>query len=293
MNKRFLILCMAAATVAASAQTTSTPSATAAKPVAKSASSATASKSAATPAAGTKKLLPPGVPAPGVPPVRTLKKTAFALTYQEIKVGTGPEAEPGKLYTVTYTGYRAADGVKFDSSEDHRQPLRDKDGKPVMGDDGNPKMGDPQPIVFPQGQRRLIPGFDQGFAGMKVNGSRRLFIPWQLAYGNQAVPDHDKDHPGIPAKSDLIFDVTLVSVTDLPTPPARPGMGGMPPGHSMPMGNHPPTPGAPATAPSATAPGVPPSPGTPASAIAPAKPATVTAPPPPSTAPAPAQPESK
>lgn len=244
-------------------------------------------------------MLPLGVPAPNVPAVKTPKKTAFSLTYQDIKVGTGADAEPGKLYSVLYTGYRAADGVKFDSSEDHRPPLRDKDGKPVMGADGKPALGDPQPIVFPQGQRRLIPGFDQGFYGMKVGGKRRLFIPWQLAYGTQAMPDHDKEHPGIPAKSDLIFDVELVNVADMPTAPARPGMGALPPGHPVPGANHPATPGAPGSPAAAPAPATgsaPASGSAPAAATSPGTPAPAASQGPataPATTPAPAQPQAK
>ena len=59
---------------------------------------------------------------------------------------------------------------------------------------------------------RVITGWDQGFAGMKVGGKRRLFIPYQLAYGDAGHP------PTIPAKSDLIFDIELVSASA--TPPA-------------------------------------------------------------------------
>ena len=87
------------------------------------------------------------------------------------------------------------------------------------------------PREFPQGFGRLIPGFDQGFTGMKVGGKRRIFIPWQLGYGAREMPDRGADHPGIPAKSDLVFDVELVEMADLPsTPPGHPGMGGMPGG---------------------------------------------------------------
>lgn len=172
-------------------------------------------------------------------------KTAFALRYQDITVGTGEVAEPNKMYQVLYTGYIAADGRKFDASEDHRLPMKDKDGKPVLGDDGKPKLGDPEPINFPQGFGRVIPGFDQGFDGMKVGGRRRIFIPWQLAYGARGRPGPDPAHPGIPAKADLIFDVTLVKITDMQMPAMRPGM--------MP-GRPAPHPGTPAT-PSAPAPG--------------------------------------
>ena len=74
--------------------------------------------------------------------------------------------------------------------------MKDKDGKPVLGDDGKPKLGDPQPMAFPQGMGRLIPGFDQGFDGMKIGGKRRLFIPWQLAYGARDIPDPTQRIPG-------------------------------------------------------------------------------------------------
>ena len=99
------------------------------------------------------------------------------------------------MYKVKYTGWRAADGVVFDSWDQHPTPVMDKDGKPVMGDDGKPKTEAPQPASFPVGVGRMIPGFDQGFAGMKVGGIRRIFIPWQLAYGARAMPDRGADHP--------------------------------------------------------------------------------------------------
>ncbi|MDE3063207.1 MAG: FKBP-type peptidyl-prolyl cis-trans isomerase [Acidobacteriota bacterium] len=185
---------------------------------------------------------------PGVPPVHAVTKTAFALRYQDIKIGTGEEAQPNWVYRVHYTGWLAADGHKFDSSYDHpRQPAMDKDGKPVMGEDGKPKLGDAEPIAFPQGYGRVIPGFDQGFAGMHVGGKRRLFIPWQLAYGAKGRPGPDAAHPGIPPKADLIFDVELVDQKEMQMPMGHPGMmgGGMPghPGAPMPPGHPPVTPG--------------------------------------------------
>lgn len=291
MKHTVLILFLAASTTAATAQT-------AAKPAAP----ATAVHHTATTTSAVK--LPPGVP-----PVRGIVKTAFTLRYEDIKPGTGADAEPNKMFKVLYTGYlgsngRDDDGKKFDSSDDHRQPVKDKDGKPVMGDDGKPKLGDAQPMAFPQGMGRLIPGFDQGFAGMKVGGKRRIFIPWQLAYGAKGRPGPDPAHPGIPPKADLIFDVELVDVADMPTPPTRPNMPpggrpGMPPG----VQPHPITPGAPATPGSPTPPagapapkaaqpqpGAAPTPQTGAPA-APSVPPTTQAPsttPPPATPPAPA-----
>lgn len=226
---------------------------------------------------------------PGVPVVHGILHTAFSLRYQEIKIGTGAEAEPNKLYKVQYTGYRASDGKKFDSSYDHRQPVMGKDGKPELDADGKPKLGDPQPLTFPQGMGKLIPGFDQGFYGMKVGGKRRIFIPWQLGYGTHAIPDHGPDHPGIPAKSDLIFDVELVDVVDMPMRP------GMPPGVRIPPGGAGRTPGAPpAMAPGGKTPPVPgsvpnsapPPTANPAPGAAPAANAPAPTPPPTTAAPA-------
>ncbi len=225
MKQLCLILLISAGMGVAIAQAPAKPAtrtATTAKP------SATATKAtAASPATQ----LPPGVP-----PARALVKTAFTLRYQDIMVGTGTEAEPGQVYKVHYTGWLAADGRKFDSSYDHRSPVMDKDGKPVLGDDGKPKMGDAQPFSFPQGYGRLIPAFDQGVGGMKIGGKQRIFIPWQLAYGAKGRPGPDAEHPGIPAKADLIFDVVLLDVTALQMPANHPPMGGLPPGHPMPPG---------------------------------------------------------
>jgi peptidylprolyl isomerase len=270
MKHRVLILLLVTSTVIA-AQTTPKPSST----TGKTASAATAGQK-----------LPPGVPV-----VRGIVKTAFSLRYEDFKIGTGKDAEPNKLYKVTYTGYRAADGVKFDSSLDHRRPVLDKDGKPVSGPDGKLQLGDPEPMSFPQGMGRLIPGFDQGFAGMKVGGKRRLFIPWQLAYGTREIPARGNDHPGIPAKSDLIFDVELVDVSDLPAMPQRPGVTG----RVITPGAHPGAPGAPPTPPT---PGSAPNPGSaPAPSVAPAAPGASPAPnapqaPPPSQPANPPQPQS-
>jgi len=130
---------------------------------------------------------------PGVPPAAGKLETAFALRYIDAKVGEGDPVEPGQFITVNYTGWLASDGTKFDSSYDHNAPF-----------------------TFPQGMHRVIPGWDQGFAGMRVGGKRRLFIPYQLAYGDNGHP------PAIPPKSDLIFDIELVSASATPPPPAPP-----------------------------------------------------------------------
>ena len=230
MKKTLLILLMAASAVAASAQTPAKPASPAAKSATTAAKIAKPSASVVRPAGSAV-----GVKLPaGVPAVRGIVKTAFSLRYQEIKVGTGAVAEPNKLYKVHYTGWLAADGRKFDSSYDHpRSPILDKDGKPVLDADGKPKLGEAQPIVFPQGYRKVISGWDQGFEGMKIGGKRRLFIPYQLAYGELGRPTGNPKDPGIPAKADLIFDVELVDVMEMQMPANHPGMGGMPAGHAI------------------------------------------------------------
>ncbi len=267
MRRSFLILLLTASAGAMSAQTAATPST-------HTATATTTVKKTGVATSGVK--LPPGVP-----PGRGIVQTAFSLRYQDIKVGAGAEAAPGQIFKVHYTGWLAADGHKFDSSYDHRPPVMGKDGKPELGDDGKPKLGDPQPLSFPQGYGRLIPGFDQGVAGMKVGGKRRIFIPWQLAYGAHGRPGPDAQHPGIPPKSDLIFDVELLDAAEMQMPPNHPGMGGMPgmpPGHPMP-----PHPGAAVTAnPAAGAPASPPATpaaATPASSPAATAPANSPAPP--------------
>jgi peptidylprolyl isomerase len=284
MKHTALILAMAAGAAVAGAQTPSTPPASSTPKPATATSTTAAPKaaSASTAAATSAMRLPKGIPV-----VHGVVRSLITLRYEDYKIGTGALAEPNKLYKVKYTGYRAADGVKFDSWDEHARPVM-KDGKPEMGPDGKPKMGDPEPMQFPQGMGRLIPGFDQGFAGMHVGGKRRLFIPWQLAYGTREIPDHGADHPGIPAKSDLIFDVELVDVSDMPAMPQRPGMM---PGRPMPPGARPGTPGgapgaAPGAAPgSAPAPGAPPAPGASAAPGAPATSPASPGTPPPATAP--------
>jgi peptidylprolyl isomerase len=211
MKRTVLILLMAASTAAASAQSPAKPAA----PAAKAAKAAPASLAAK---------LPPGVPA-----AKGIVKTAFSLRYQEIVIGTGAEAEPNKIYKVHYTGWLASNGAKFDSSYERRTPIRDKDNKLVPDADGKPKLSDPhpEPFSFPQGRGYVIPGWDRGFYGMKIGGKRRLFIPWQLAYGPLGHPTGDPKNPGIPPKADLIFDVELLDVTDLQMPANHPGMGGI------------------------------------------------------------------
>jgi peptidylprolyl isomerase len=135
---------------------------------------------------------PVAAPASNIPSVPGVPQTLYTLKYIDTLVGTGPLAEARKWYTVRYTGW-TADGTKFDSSYDHSGG---------------------EPITFPYGAQRVIIGWDTGFEGMHVGGKRRLFIPYQLAYGETGRP------PVIPAKADLVFDIELVSMSD--TPPAPP-----------------------------------------------------------------------
>ena len=171
---------------AATAQTTTTT--TPKKPVTHhTTTAATAAKSAAA-----KTAAPVANPAdnpPGVPKVEGAPKPLYALRYVDTVIGTGALAEPRKFYTVHYTGW-LTDGTKFDSSVDRGTP-----------------------ITFPYGARQVIPGWDTGFQGMHVGGKRRLYIPYQLAYGEAGRP------PVIPAKADLIFDIELVGQSDTPPQP--------------------------------------------------------------------------
>ena len=126
--------------------------------------------------------LPASIPAaPG--PVHT----QFEMRYTDIKVGTGEPALPGQTYTVHYTGW-LYDGTKFDSSVDRNQPFD-----------------------FMQGRKAVITGWDIGFEGMRVGGKRRLFIPYQLAYG-------ELGRDPIPPKANLIFDIELLAVNGGATP---------------------------------------------------------------------------
>jgi len=110
----------------------------------------------------------------------TMSVTQLEMTDQT--VGTGDEAVAGKKVTVHYTG-TLTDGTKFDSSKDRGEPF-----------------------TFTLGAGQVIPGWDQGVAGMKVGGVRKLVIPSSLAYGQRGVPGV------IPPDSTLVFDVELISV---------------------------------------------------------------------------------
>jgi peptidylprolyl isomerase len=138
-----------------------------------------------------------------VPPVSGEPRVAFALRHIDVATGVGALAVPRKCFFAHYTGW-LTNGTKFDSSRD-------------PSPDGSPRT----PISFPQGSRRVIAGWDLGFEGMRVGGRRRLFIPYQLAYGEAGRP------PVIPEKAELIFDVELLAVADT-LPRAEPAPRGQP-----------------------------------------------------------------
>lgn len=102
------------------------------------------------------------------------------LKIEDIVVGTGAEASANSTVTAHYTGALAKDGTIFQSSKDTGSP-------------------------FTSQLSRLIKGWQEGIPGMKAGGTRRLIIPSEKAYGSQA-------QDGIPANSDLVFDIELISV---------------------------------------------------------------------------------
>lgn len=109
-------------------------------------------------------------------------KDVKALKIDEMKKGKGTEAKSGKIVTVHYTGW-LVNGTKFDSSVDRGQPF-----------------------TFNLGRGEVIKGWDEGVAGMKVGGKRRLHIPADKGYGANGAP------PVIPPNSTLIFEVELLDV---------------------------------------------------------------------------------
>ena len=108
--------------------------------------------------------------------------TASGLAYEELAVGNGAEAASGLRVTVHYTGW-LADGTKFDSSKDR---------------------GDP--FIFNLGMGQVIAGWDEGVAGMKVGGRRKLTIPPQLGYGARGAGG------AIPPNATLVFEVELLAL---------------------------------------------------------------------------------
>ena len=112
--------------------------------------------------------------------------TASGLQIADTKVGTGASPRTGQICVMHYTGWlytNGAKGAKFDSSLDRGQPFE-----------------------FPIGTGRVIRGWDEGVASMKVGGKRTLIIPADLGYGARGAGGV------IPPNATLIFEVELLGV---------------------------------------------------------------------------------
>jgi len=112
----------------------------------------------------------------------TPQPTGSGLQIVEIEAGTGPEARSGQEVTVHYTGW-LTNGTKFDSSRDRGDPFK-----------------------FSLGRGQVIRGWDEGVAGMKIGGRRRLVIPPDLGYGSRGAGG------AIPGGATLLFNVELLGV---------------------------------------------------------------------------------
>jgi FKBP-type peptidyl-prolyl cis-trans isomerase len=108
--------------------------------------------------------------------------TPSGLQYEDIVIGTGAEATAGLRVEVHYTG-TLTNGDKFDSSKDRNRPF-----------------------AFKLGVKQVIAGWDEGVAGMKVGGKRKLVIPPDLGYGARGAGD------AIPPNATLVFEVELLGV---------------------------------------------------------------------------------
>jgi len=116
------------------------------------------------------------------PPTPQPAASPTDLKMEDSKVGDGAVAEAGKQVSVHYTGW-LTDGTKFDSSKDRGQPF-----------------------TFQLGAGQVIKGWDQGVAGMKVGGVRKLTIPASLGYGASGAGGV------IPPNATLVFEVELLGV---------------------------------------------------------------------------------
>lgn len=114
-----------------------------------------------------------------VPETTTADVPVEELRTVDIQEGTGDEVQPGDCVAALYYGTLASDGTTFDGNYDTGTPIEFS----LTG---------------------VIPGWTEGIPGMKVGGIRRLEIPAAQAYG-------ETERPGIPANSDLVFEVEILS----------------------------------------------------------------------------------
>jgi FKBP-type peptidyl-prolyl cis-trans isomerase FkpA len=115
-----------------------------------------------------------------------MNTTPSGLQFEDTVAGAGAEAKRGNHVSVHYTGWLYTNGVagaKFDSSKDRGQPFQ-----------------------FSLGGGQVIRGWDEGVAGMKVGGTRRLVIPPELGYGARGAGGV------IPPNATLLFEVDLLGV---------------------------------------------------------------------------------
>jgi peptidylprolyl isomerase len=122
----------------------------------------------------------------GKPVTTAPMTTASGLQTIDSTVGAGASPKSGQICVMHYTGWLYENGVKgkkFDSSLDRGQPFE-----------------------FPIGQGRVIKGWDEGVATMKVGGKRTLIIPAELGYGARGAGGV------IPPNATLMFDVELLGV---------------------------------------------------------------------------------
>jgi FKBP-type peptidyl-prolyl cis-trans isomerase len=110
--------------------------------------------------------------------------TPSGLKFEDLKVGAGEEAEAGKIVEVHYVGW-LEDGTRFDSSRDRALPF-----------------------TFRLGAGDALKGWDEGLVGMKVGGKRKLIIPPDLGFGNQAVGSV------VPPNSVLFYEFELLAVRE-------------------------------------------------------------------------------
>jgi peptidylprolyl isomerase len=119
-------------------------------------------------------------------PAMAMQTTSTGLQYEDTVVGTGAQPKTGQTCVMHYTGWlwiNGAKGAKFDSSVDRGDPFE-----------------------FPIGRGRVIAGWDEGVADMKIGGKRTLLIPPGLGYGARGAGGV------IPPNATLLFEVELLGV---------------------------------------------------------------------------------